>query len=214
MNFPEKSMDALVIEAEVMAAFRAHMKASSKQKQLTTTRLIQPSQHLTGPCWRDFSKYVKTFAGWTAKRVVAHNGSGIGAFKKTYYIDATYRPPKTPKTQKAQKAQKTQKTQKAPGAPKQMVTKHKQPDQPSGAGAAKKAKKAKVAMLEGFGVDGAQVLLLDESTAIPAPGGEPQLALTNGGSRISYLPPGRDSQYTNTYHAEGAAGAAAVIDLT
>ena len=35
MNFPEKSMDALVIEAEVMAAFRAHMKASSKQKQLT-----------------------------------------------------------------------------------------------------------------------------------------------------------------------------------
>ena len=132
----EKSEKAQASENEAKAAFRAHMKASAELAELTTTRLLQPPQHLTQPCWRDFSKYVKTFAGWTAKRVVAFSGSGKGAGKMTYFVDVTFRPktPKAPKTPKKPTAAAAKMTT------EQQQKKHKQPDQASGAGAAKKAK--------------------------------------------------------------------------
>ena len=134
----EKSEKAQASENEAKAAFRAHMKASTELAELTTTRLLQPSQHLTQLCWRDFSKYVKTFAGWTAKRVVAFSGSGKGAGKKTYCVDVTFRP--SPKTPKAPKTPKQPTAAAAKMTMEQQKKKHKQPDQPSGVGAAKKAK--------------------------------------------------------------------------
>ena len=34
--------------------------------------LWQPKEmHLTGPCWRDFSKHVQTHSGWTARKTEA-----------------------------------------------------------------------------------------------------------------------------------------------
>ena len=36
-----------------------------------TFSFLAPDTHLTGPCYRDFNRYVKTFPGWTAKRIKA-----------------------------------------------------------------------------------------------------------------------------------------------
>ena len=36
-----------------------------------TFSFLAPDTHLTGPCYRDFNRHVKSFPGWTAKRIKA-----------------------------------------------------------------------------------------------------------------------------------------------
>ena len=36
-----------------------------------TFSFLAPDTHLTGPCYRDFNRHVKSFSGWTAKRIKA-----------------------------------------------------------------------------------------------------------------------------------------------
>jgi hypothetical protein len=59
-----------------------------------TKALLPPSTHLTDGCWRDFNRYVKSFAGWKAKRraatlteVIEHS---IYRKAKAYWTDVTY----------------------------------------------------------------------------------------------------------------------------
>lgn len=65
-----------------------------------TIPLLSPNDHLTGPCWRDFSKTVRWEHGWIAKRVAATNAQKA-AFRETrkgkvYFVDLQFTVPGKP----------------------------------------------------------------------------------------------------------------------
>ena len=60
--------------------------------------LLQPSDHLTQKCWSDFSKFVKSHPGWSAKRRAATE-SEKAEFKitrkgKVYFVEVKLDPAK------------------------------------------------------------------------------------------------------------------------
>mmetsp|Transcript_41004 Transcript_41004/g.45696 ORF Transcript_41004/g.45696 Transcript_41004/m.45696 type:complete len:274 (-) Transcript_41004:206-1027(-) len=80
--------------------------------------LLNPDTHMTGPCWRDFNRHVKTFPGWTAKRIVAtpeeekkfhFHKKGKGYFVKILYTILD--PVKEEKKKKAAATKKKKKQQ-------------------------------------------------------------------------------------------------------
>ncbi|KAJ1450220.1 hypothetical protein M885DRAFT_533047 [Pelagophyceae sp. CCMP2097] len=95
-GFAEKSAAAQRREDEAKEAFdvmREGAEADSGGK--VTVELLQPSAHLTGPCWSAFSKHVKSFAGWSAKRRVASEDEKREHAQtrqaKCYFIDVSYK---------------------------------------------------------------------------------------------------------------------------
>ena len=62
--------------------------------------LLRPNCHLTAPCYRDFSKYVQSHAGWTIRRRTAteaeKRASGETRLGRCYFINVTYHPPAGP----------------------------------------------------------------------------------------------------------------------
>lgn len=69
--------------------------------------LSTPDLHLTGPCWRDFSRYVRTHEGWNVKRKAA-TSEEKKQFRQTrngavYFINAVYSIPRTSKIHAAKK---------------------------------------------------------------------------------------------------------------
>ena len=59
--------------------------------------LTKPNCHLTGPCWRDFSRQVRQYEGWDVKRVAATPEQKKGYREtrrgKVYFINAYYTVP-------------------------------------------------------------------------------------------------------------------------
>ena len=62
-----------------------------------TVKLLNPSCHLTGPCWSSFSKHVRSQPGWTAKRRAITDEEkklwGETRKGKCYFVDVTYTVP-------------------------------------------------------------------------------------------------------------------------
>ena len=103
-EWSEKSAAASARESSARSAFLA---LRGQTSSATTVELLEPSTHLTQPCWRDFKKFVSQHAGWSAKRRQAtedekrhHGEKRKGA---VYFVDVTYKPPKSVGTAAASK---------------------------------------------------------------------------------------------------------------
>ena len=96
LGFAEKSKHASEREERAKAAFDKFA-AHAKTNQPIHDTLLDPSCHLTGPCFRDFKKHVKTRPGWDAKQRRAteqekaqYRPTGRG---HANWTDITYKPP-------------------------------------------------------------------------------------------------------------------------
>ena len=72
--------------------------------------LLEPNCHLTGPCWRDFSRAVRDHAGWDVKRIEA-TPEEKKTFRETrkgkvFFISAIYTVPGGPSKKKKKRAKK------------------------------------------------------------------------------------------------------------
>ena len=75
-GFSEKSAGALRDEARAKELFNHYLQHNNFGAKPPSMDLIfelwQPKEmHLTGPCWRDFSKHVQAHRGWTARKTEA-----------------------------------------------------------------------------------------------------------------------------------------------
>jgi len=111
-HMQEKSDAASAREAAAREAFD-NLRNSAHFTELSTNRLLAPSEHLTAPCYRDFAKYVKSFPCWRASRIAATDAQKEAAGEtrkgKVYFTSVTFRPAKA----NGKAAQKPQKKQKA-----------------------------------------------------------------------------------------------------
>lgn len=110
-NFASKSQAALARERVAIAAFDALRQQNPSPEQTTTFLLLQPQQHLTCACWRTFSKHVKSFPGWLAKRRKASPEEKIASKEKrkgpVYFISVKYNPAKARKFYEEQQEENT-----------------------------------------------------------------------------------------------------------
>jgi hypothetical protein len=70
--------------------------------------LANPDVHLTGPCWRDFSRHVRSFDHWDVKRVAATEEQRAEYREQhrkgaVYFIHALYTVPGLAKKKRAKK---------------------------------------------------------------------------------------------------------------
>jgi len=67
-----------------------------------STTLLNPETYMTGPCFRDFKRYVKSFPGWTAERFVAtreeRESFCICKKNKVYFLKIFYQNSSMPKS--------------------------------------------------------------------------------------------------------------------
>lgn len=99
-NFRQKSNAAQRREDEAKRAFdgmrAATEEGAAKDKDSITVDLLEPSTHLTQPCWTAFNRYVKAHAGWSAKRRIATDEEKKKAKEKRkgkcYFISVTFNP--------------------------------------------------------------------------------------------------------------------------
>ena len=108
-SMSDKSAAALRRERqaiELFHALRSQGTPTSKMRRL----LLEPSCHLTGACWSTFSKHVRSFPGWMAKRRVAtleeKEASKEKRKGKVYFVDIVYDPAKAATHQASKEAYK------------------------------------------------------------------------------------------------------------
>ena len=104
-HFNEKSKAAQKREDAAKDQFDAHRReqqalqvidsAHVQQALKEPTTLLQPADHLTAPCWRDFKAHVKSFAGWEAKRTTATEAQKTAAKEtrkgKVYFVQVLFK---------------------------------------------------------------------------------------------------------------------------
>eukprot|EP00730_Choanoeca_flexa_P015100 TRINITY_DN6848_c0_g1_i1.p1 TRINITY_DN6848_c0_g1~~TRINITY_DN6848_c0_g1_i1.p1 ORF type:complete len:329 (+),score=84.92 TRINITY_DN6848_c0_g1_i1:59-1045(+) len=101
-GFADKSNAALRREQAAIEKFNALIKQQEGQLgDLTGPKsfpLLDPAEHLTGPCYTAFRKHVLKHEGWNCKRTVAtpaeKKAHKIKRQGKCYFIEAVYRPSK------------------------------------------------------------------------------------------------------------------------
>ena len=99
-SWSEKSDAASRREQAARRAFEAAMAKVVEDAPTApvTMQLLEPSTHLTQPCWRDFKKHVERYQGWSAKRRAASNAEKQqhGETRKgtCYFVDVTFSPAK------------------------------------------------------------------------------------------------------------------------
>jgi hypothetical protein len=108
-SMSDKSAAALHRERQAIERFdalRSQGTPTSKMRRL----LVEPSCHLTGACRSTFSKHVRSFPGWMAKRRVAtldeKEASKEKRKGKVYFVDIVYDPAKATKHQASKEAYK------------------------------------------------------------------------------------------------------------
>lgn len=93
----EKSAAALRRESQAIELFDA-LRSQGIPTNKTRRLLLEPSCHLTGACWSTFSRHVRSFPGWTAKRRVAtldeKEASKVKRKGKVYFVEVIYDPAK------------------------------------------------------------------------------------------------------------------------
>ena len=102
-DMAEKSVAAIRREDQAKSLFNTQKSATEEQARLqnqkTTVELLTPSCHLTGACWKSFSKYVRENKGWSIKRVEATDqqkrASGEKRKGKVYFVSVTFDPTAT-----------------------------------------------------------------------------------------------------------------------
>lgn len=104
-HFNEKSKAAQKREDAAKDQFDAHRREQQalqvidsehvQQALKEPTTLLQPAEHLTAPCWRDFKAHVKSFAGWEAKRTTATEAQKTAAKEtrkgKVYFVQVLFK---------------------------------------------------------------------------------------------------------------------------
>lgn len=79
---------------ELFDSLRSQGTPTTKTRRL----FLEPSCHLTGACWSTFSKHVRSFPGWMAKRRVATPeeklASKVKRKGKVYFVDVIHDPAK------------------------------------------------------------------------------------------------------------------------
>ena len=94
----KKSQKALAVEAQAIQAFDALRQGSLATTATTAFSLVllQPTSHLTDPCFKTFLKYVESFVGWTAHRRVATPAEkfALGCTRKTptFFVSVSFDP--------------------------------------------------------------------------------------------------------------------------
>lgn len=87
-----------------------------------TFDLLTPDVHLTGPCFRDFGRYVRSNPGWTCKRIEAnkseHNKQVQNRKGKAYYVKVIYIVPGVPTKTSKERNKKKKKKKKASSSKK------------------------------------------------------------------------------------------------
>lgn len=63
-DFADKSKAALARESSAKAKFDAIKSRAESSKSVTSFALLNPSEHLTDACFKDFRKYVLQNVGW------------------------------------------------------------------------------------------------------------------------------------------------------
>jgi hypothetical protein len=99
-TFAQKSAAAMWREERARQAFDL-LRTEVEPAGISAHReLLRPNCHLTAPCYRSFSKYVKAHAGWTVRRRTATEAEkqahGERRLGKCYFINVTYHPPACP----------------------------------------------------------------------------------------------------------------------
>lgn len=126
-GFPQKSnkkQDETTAATTTTTTTKPLMSIDEIMKQLYTPGnkivlpITKPSLHLTAPCWRDFSRRVRSLDGWNVKRIAATAQEKL-AYKeyrrgKVYFIHAIYT---VPGGAAAKKKRAASKKKKAPPPP-------------------------------------------------------------------------------------------------
>ena len=95
-GFAEKSAAAQRREDASKSKFDEMRIATEDGGIKVTIKLLDPSAHLTAPCWSVFSKHVRSYTGWSVKRRVASDEEKRASHQtrqaKCYFVDVTYKP--------------------------------------------------------------------------------------------------------------------------